>query len=122
MINFLKKIKTFGFGKNPVSHWFWQRITAVLMIVIFCWLIFVFQNLLNNFQENFYIWIKNPLNLILLIVLIIVTMHHSLLGILNIFEDYIQTTRTKKIFSILVEFVSLVLISISIYSIWHIAY
>ncbi|PPR42457.1 MAG: hypothetical protein CFH24_00472, partial [Alphaproteobacteria bacterium MarineAlpha6_Bin2] len=47
MINFLKKIKTFGFGKNPVSHWFWQRITAVLMIVIFCWLIFVFQNLLN---------------------------------------------------------------------------
>ena len=92
------------------------------MILIFVWLLFVFQNLLNNFQENFYIWIKNPLNLILLIVLIIVTMHHSLLGILNIFEDYIQTTRTKKIFSILVEFVSLVLISISIYSIWHIAY
>ena len=122
MINFLKKIKTFGFGNNPSSHWLWQRITAVLMILIFVWLLFVFQNLLNNFQENFYIWIKNPLNLILLIVLIIVTMHHSLLGILNIFEDYIQTTRTKKNFSILVEFVSLVLISISIYSIWHIAY
>jgi len=95
MINFLKKIKTFGFGKNPVSHWFWQRITAVLMIVIFCWLIFVFQNLLNNFQENFYIWIKNPLNLILFIILIILVMHHSLLGILNIFEDNVLVQLQK---------------------------
>ena len=122
MINCLKKIKTFGFGKNPVSHWFWQRITAVLMIVIFCWLIFVFQNLLNNFQENFYIWIKNPLNLILFIILIILVMHHSLLGILNIFEDYIHSIKIKRISSIFVKFISLILISISVFSVWHIAH
>ena len=122
MINFLKKIKTFGFGKNPTSHWFWQRITAVLMIVILCWLIFVFQNLLNNFQENFYIWIKNPLNLILFIILIILVMHHSLLGILNIFEDYIHSIKIKRISSIFVKFISLILISISVFSVWHIAH
>mgnify|MGYP001974214816 FL=1 len=122
MINFLKKIKTFGFGNDPSSHWLWQRITAVLMILIFVWLLFVFQNLLNNFQENFYIWIKNPLNLILFIILIILVMHHSLLGILNIFEDYIHSIKIKRISSIFVKFISLILISISVFSVWHIAH
>ena len=122
MINFLKKIKTFGFGKNPVSHWFWQRITAFLMIFLFVWLIFSFRNILNNFEENFYLWIKDPLNLILFITLIVLIMHHSLLGILNIFDDYIHSDKIKKIFSAFLKFVSLILIGISIFSVWHIAH
>ena len=122
MVNLLKNIKTFGFGKNPASHWFWQRITAILMIIMFSWLIFIFRNLLNNFQENFYIWIKNPLNLILFITLIILVMHHSLLGILNIFEDYFHSKKIKRISSIFLKFTSLILISISIISVWHIAH
>ena len=122
MINFLKKIKFFGFDKNPVSHWFWQRITAILMIVIFGWFVFIFRNFLNNFEYNFFLWIKNPLNLVLFIVLIILVIHHSLLGILNIFEDYFHSKKIKRISSIFLKFTSLILISISIISVWHIAH
>jgi len=122
MINFLKKIKFFGFDKNPVSHWFWQRITALLMILIFGWLILIFRNFLNNFEYNFFLWIKNPLNLVLFIVLIILINHHSLLGILNVFEDYFHSKKVKKISSSFLKFVSLILISVSIISVWHIAY
>ena len=122
MINFLKKIKFFGFDKNPVSHWFWQRITAILMIVIFGWFVFIFRNFLNNFEYNFFLWIKNPLNLVLFIALIILVIHHSLLGILNIFEDYFHSKKIKRISSIFLKFTSLILISISIISVWHIAH
>ncbi len=122
MVDFLKKIITLGFGKNPISHWFWQRITAFLMVFLFVWLIFSFRNILNNFEENFYLWIKDPLNLILFITLIVLIMHHSLLGILNIFDDYIHSDKIKKIFSAFLKFVSLILISISIFSVWHIAH
>ena len=66
MINFLKKISLFGFGKDGLSHWFWQRITAVSMIFLFAWIIFSLKDLSNNFIENFYIWIKVPLNFFLL--------------------------------------------------------
>ncbi len=121
MINFLRKIKTFGFGKNPADHWIWQRITAILLIIIFSWIIFIFENFLNNFQENFYVWIKKPLNLILFITLIIFVIHHSLLGMLNIFEDYIDSIKIKKTASFFIKFISLVLISISVFSVWHIA-
>ena len=121
MINFLKKIKTFGFGKNPVSHWFWQRITAIIMILLFLWIFYSFQSLSNNFEESFYSWIKTPFNLFLFIILIIFTVHHSLLGMLNIFEDYIHSKKIKKISSVFLKLISFILISISIVSVYQIA-
>ena len=122
MINFLKKFYSFGLNKNGLSHWIWQRISAFLMIFLFFWIIFSFQELSINFITDFNTWIKIPINLILFIILIILVMHHSLLGILNIFEDYIHSTKIKKISSIFVKFLSLVLISISVFSVWHIAH
>ena len=44
----------------------------------------------------------------------------SLIIILNIFEDYLQSKKTKKIFSVFLKMVSLIVVSISIFSVWHI--
>ena len=120
MINFLKKFSSFGFSKDGSSHWIWQRISALLLIFLFSWLIFSLQKLLVDFTTNFYDWIKIPINLILFITLFIVVMHHSTLGILNIFEDYVQSKKIKKFFSILLKTISFLIIFISIFSVWHI--
>jgi len=120
MINSLKKFSSFGFSKDGLSHWIWQRISALLLIFLFSWLIFSLQKLLINFTTNFYDWIKIPINLILFITLFIVVMHHSTLGILNIFEDYIQSKKKKKFFSTLLKTISFLIIFLSIFSVWHI--
>ena len=120
MINFLKKFYSFGFSKDGSSHWIWQRISALLLIFLFSWLIFSLQKLLVDFTTNFYDWIKIPINLILFITLFIVVMHHSTLGILNIFEDYIQSKKKKKFFSTLLKTISFLIIFLSIFSVWHI--
>ena len=101
MINFFKKFYSFGFNKNGLSHWIWQRSSAFLMIFLFFWIIFSFQELSINFITDFNTWIKIPINLILFITLFIVVIHHSTLGMLNIFEDYVQSQKRKKKFSIL---------------------
>ena len=120
MINFLKKFCSFGFSKDGSSHWIWQRISALLLIFLFSWLIFSLQKLLVDFTTNFYDWIKIPINLILFITLFIVVMHHSTLGILNIFEDYMQSKKKKKFFSTLLKTISFLIIFLSIFSVWHI--
>ena len=120
MVNFLKKIFSFGFNKDGLSHWIWQRITAFLMIFLFLWSIFSFQELSINFIIDFNSWIKIPINLALFVVLFILIMHHSTLGMLNIFEDYVQSKKIKKIFSILLKTISFLIIFISIFSVWHI--
>ncbi len=120
MVNFFKKFFSFGFNKDGLSHWIWQRITAFLMIFLFIWSIFSFQELSINFIIDFNSWIKIPINLALFVVLFILIMHHSTLGILNIFEDYVQSRKTKKIFSILLKTTSFLIILISIFSVWHI--
>ena len=114
MINFLKKISLFGFGKDGLSHWFWQRITAVFMIFLFAWIIFSLKDLSNNFIENFYIWIKVPLNFFLFISLFIIVVHHSTLGILNIFEDYIESKNRKNFLIFFIKLLSFVLICINV--------
>ena len=120
MINFLKKFCSFGFSKDGSSQWIWQRISALLLIFLFSWLIFSLQKLLVDFTTNFYDWIKIPINLILFITLFIVVIHHSTLGMLNIFEDYVQSQKRKKNFSILLKTISFLIIFISIFSVWHI--
>tara|TARA_B100000427_G_scaffold149291_2_gene124221 strand:- start:329 stop:697 length:369 start_codon:yes stop_codon:yes gene_type:complete len=120
MINFLKKISLFGFGKDGLSHWFWQRITAVSMIFLFAWIIFSLKDLSNNFIENFYIWIKVPLNFFLFISLFIIVVHHSTLGILNIFEDYIESKNRKNFLIFFIKLLSFVLICINVISVCNI--
>ena len=120
MINFLKKFYSFGLNKNGLSQWIWQRISAFLMIFLFFWIIFSFQDLSINFFTDFNTWIKIPINLILFITLFIVVIHHSTLGMLNIFEDYVQLEKKKKLFSILLKTISFLIIFISIFSVCHI--
>ena len=95
MLNFFKNFLSLGFSQDALNHWFWQRITAIIMIFLFIWIIISFKNLIINFEENFYLWIKVPFNSILFIFLFIIIMHHSTLGILNIFEDYIDELNKK---------------------------
>jgi succinate dehydrogenase / fumarate reductase membrane anchor subunit len=118
--NFFKNFFSFGFNEDGLSHWIWQRISAFLMILLFFWIIFSFQELSINFITDFNIWIKIPINLILFIVLFILIMHHSTLGVLNILEDYVQSEKIKKFFSILLKIISFLIIFISIFSVWHI--
>jgi len=120
MINSLKKFCSFGFSKDGSSQWIWQRISALLLIFLFSWIIFSLQKLLINFTTDFYAWIKIPINMILFITLFIVVIHHSTLGMLNIFEDYVQLEKKKKLFSILLKTISFLIIFISIFSVCHI--
>ena len=120
MVNFFKNFFSFGFNKDGLSHWIWQRFSAFFMIFLFFWIIFSFQDLSINFITDFNTWIKIPINLILFITLFILIMHHSTLGVLNIFEDYVQSEKMKKFFSILLKIISFLIIFISIFSVWHI--
>ena len=120
MVNFFKNFFSFVFNKDGLSHWIWQRISAFFMIFLFFWIIFSFQKLSINFITDFNTWIKIPINLILIITLFILIMHHATLGVLNIFEDYVQSEKMKKFFSILLKIISFLIIFISIFSVWHI--
>tara|TARA_B100000029_G_scaffold507083_1_gene591018 strand:- start:5520 stop:5888 length:369 start_codon:yes stop_codon:yes gene_type:complete len=120
MFKFLKNFLSFGFSQDGSNHWFWQRITAIVMMFLLVWIMTSLQNLTDNFEENIYLWIKKPVNSILFIFLFVITVHHATLGILNIFEDYIEQLN-KKIFLIrfikLLSFFLIVVSSVSILNI-----
>ena len=97
---------------------------------LLAWVIISLQNLIGNeenhafynqnFHTTFHQWLIDPVNSILFIFLFAITIHHSTLGMLNIFEDYVQSQKRKKFFSILLKTISFLIIFISIFSVWHI--
>ena len=74
----------------------------------------------GNPFENFNNWIKSPINLVLFILLFFFVVHHSTLGMLNIFEDYIQSKKRRKFLSFSLKTISFFVLVISILSVWHI--
>ena len=43
MLNFFKNFLSLGFSQDALNHWFWQRITAIIMIFLFIWI----DNIIN---------------------------------------------------------------------------
>ena len=120
MFNFLKNFLSLGFSKNGLSHWFWQRITAIIMTFLLIWTIVSFESSIIYFEENFSSWLKVPFNSILFIFLFIMIIHHSTLGILNIFEDYIDELNKKILLKKFIKLLSFFLIVVSCISILNI--
>ena len=103
---------------NPgLSHWKLQRLSAIFIIPLIIWFI---SSILMNMSTEYtraVEWIINPINSILLIMLLAGIFFHSGMGLQVVFEDYVSNSRLRKIIIFLSNLTLLFLAIISITSI-----
>ncbi|MBI1300859.1 MAG: succinate dehydrogenase, hydrophobic membrane anchor protein [Alphaproteobacteria bacterium] len=87
----LKKVKGYGSAHEGVDHWMKQKITAVANIPLILWLIWSIVKLQGASYEIFTTWLAEPVNAILMILVVISVLYHAKLGSQVIVEDYIST-------------------------------
>lgn len=87
----LKTAKGHGSAHEGADHWLKQKITALANIPLMVWLIWSIIGLRGASHEQFTTWLAQPLNAILMILLIISVCIHAKLGAQVITEDYIST-------------------------------
>jgi succinate dehydrogenase / fumarate reductase membrane anchor subunit len=74
--------------KNPVSHWVHQRITALLMVFVLPWFLY---NFIFPFSKDLPIPLKgHKVNLFILFLFLVTALHHMVLGLLTIIDDYVH--------------------------------
>ena len=88
----LKKAKGLGSSHHGVEHWMKQKITALANIPLVLWLIWSILGLQGASYAEFTNWLAQPINAILMILLVLSVTVHAKLGAQVITEDYI----TKK--------------------------
>jgi len=87
----LKVARGMGSSKGGVHHWWLQRLTAVALVPLSIWFLFLLSGLINAdypaVSEN----IAQPLHTFLLIVFVVCLFWHGALGLDVVIGDYVHT-------------------------------
>jgi len=90
MRNTLATARGLGSAKEGVHHWYAQRASALLLIVLVGWLIYAMVSLANADHAVASAFIGQPLNAAFLILLIVTMLYHAMLGVQVVIEDYVH--------------------------------
>ncbi|MCE7887303.1 MAG: succinate dehydrogenase, hydrophobic membrane anchor protein [Alphaproteobacteria bacterium PRO2] len=75
---------------DAVKHWKVLRLTAIVAIPLCVWLVLNIVGLIGAPYEVFIAWLTAPVNAIFMILFIIITFYHAMLGVHEILEDYVH--------------------------------
>lgn len=117
----LATVRGLGSAKNGTHHWWGQRVTAVALLPLTLW--FVYSVIMLAGAEYIEVagWLAQPLNTVLMLLLIAATFHHLQLGLQVVIEDYIHSEFTKLTTLLFVKFASFGLAVASGYAVLKIA-
>lgn len=82
--------------RSGVSHWKWQRISALLLIPLTFWLLFSLLRVMGVEYAQARDWVTQSHVTALLLVWLVAAVVHAVLGMEVILEDYISHLKTRK--------------------------
>ncbi len=87
----LKVARRDGASGTGVPHWWLQRVTAVALVPLTIWFLFLLGGLMGAGYPAVLATIAQPVHAIFLIVLAVCMFWHGALGLQVIIEDYVHT-------------------------------
>ncbi len=102
----LATVRGLGSAKNGTHHWWGQRVTAVALVPLTLWFVYSVVSMTGAGYGTVAVWVAQPWNTVLLLLLIAATFHHLQLGLQVVIEDYIHSEFTKLATLLFVKFAS----------------
>lgn len=118
----LGRVRGLGAAKEGVGHWWAQRVTAVALVPLILWFVVSLIALIGADHASFIAWVRQPLNAILLTVLLVAGFHHLQLGLQVVIEDYVHHEAARIASIIAVKFIVVLLGLGGIFSVLKIAF
>lgn len=103
----LGRVKGLGSARQGTLHWWQQRLTAVVLAPLSLWLVFSLVSITSLGYAAVTLWMRKPINAVLLLIFILALFHHTQLGLQVVIEDYVESEGQKLACIILVKFLAL---------------
>ena len=93
----LARVRHLGSAKEGSNHWWWQRLTALLLVPLSLWFVASIWWLVigGATYEAFQDWLSGPVAAILMLLFIGMMFYHLKLGLQVVVEDYVHTKAVK---------------------------
>lgn len=87
----LAKVRGLGSAKDGTSHWWWQRITALLLIPLCLWFVYsLMTNVVGGDRAMVADWFASPLVSAAMLMMLTASFYHAKLGLQVVIEDYVH--------------------------------
>ena len=87
----LKRARGLGSAKSGTGHFIIQRVTAMALIPLVLWIVYLALALLHADYAQSRALVHQPINALLLIAFVIAAFWHAQLGVQVVIEDYVHT-------------------------------
>lgn len=92
----LGRVRGLGSARHGVSHWWFQRVTAVAMIPLIVWFVTSVISVMISPDINIVVgWFSSPINSLLMVLLFCAMFFHAKLGLQVVIEDYVKAPCCK---------------------------
>jgi succinate dehydrogenase / fumarate reductase membrane anchor subunit len=87
----LAKAMGLGSARSGVAHWWAQRVSAIALVPLTLWFAASIIAHSGSDYATFLGWLKSPLTMCAMILLLIALFHHTALGLQMVIEDYVHS-------------------------------
>jgi len=87
----IKRVRGLGSAKSGTHNWIVQRITAVALIPLTLWVVYLVRAALHADYVQARALVHQPYNAVLLIAFVLAVFWHTQLGLQVVIEDYVHT-------------------------------
>jgi succinate dehydrogenase / fumarate reductase membrane anchor subunit len=110
-----------GSAKSGTSHFWWQRVTAIVLAILVPWLVGILVSLVGTDEFTAQAVIARPWNAILMALFVLALFWHAKLGMQVVIEDYVHARGVEITLQLLVTFACVLGALASLYAIARIA-
>lgn len=111
-----------GAAKEGASHWWSQRVTSVALVLLALWFVTSLLRMPGFAYEVVVTWIAQPVDAVLLLLLIVTLVYHSQLGVQVVVEDYVHHHGLKVATMLLLNFAHVAVAALAIFAVLRIAF
>ena len=117
----LAQARGLGSAKSGLHHWWHQRVSAVAMVGLVGWMVFLVLSLAGADYETALDMVSHPAHAAVVVLFIAVGLWHASLGLQVVLEDYVANEGMRLIAILAVKMAASVIAVLSILSVLKVA-
>ena len=117
----LHKVQGMGAAHSGTGHFWRQRVTAVALIPLSLWFVYVMLGLAGTSEVTALQFLAHPWNALLMAAFILFSLYHASLGLQVVVDDYIHTAGAKIFLLLLIRFSVIAIAATCLFAIVRIA-